>query len=168
MNPVDAARWRKSRHPWGPFTWTTRQHVEGEREQLRAEQADEEREMSRRAAEEEHERRIQALMDRQRALIRPTVELAYQQTSTYPHVDDGNREARFAKGVPLYVDDKLWAVTCPVASRISRDVARRFASVLLVVATSRERDRIQAATLPGQRFEIIEIDGAGRDSSRAH
>ncbi len=58
-------------------------------------------------------------------------------------------------GVPLFVGDKLWAVICPVATRITPSLAGWFATATIVVADERERARVAKQTRPGQRFRVI-------------
>ncbi len=54
------------------------------------------------------------------------------------------------------VGEKLWAVICPVAPRITPGLAGWFSTATIVVADEREGARIAKHTRPGQRVKIIE------------
>ncbi len=59
-------------------------------------------------------------------------------------------------GVPVFVAEKLTAVICPVATRITPGLAGWFATAAIVVADSAEQARIAAVTRDGQRFTVID------------
>jgi len=146
----------QSRHMGGTTIWTTRPHLVADLEQRHAtagyerwaEQQDRQR--------ADHLARIEALLARQKALVRPTVEFVYQTVGVYPRVDDGQRSPRFAMGVPVLVAEKLTAVICPVAARITPGLAGWLATATIVVADSAEQARIEAVTRDGQRFKVID------------
>jgi len=163
-----SARWtRQSRHPGGAALWTTQPHFLAEAEQRRASEVYEqwvgphraayERRVERAESEQaNHEAYIDALLVRQNALIRPTVEFVYHAAGTSPRVEDGDRIPRFAMGVPVFVGEKLWAVICPVATRITPGLAGWFSTATIVVADEREQVRLAKHTRPGQRFKVID------------
>jgi competence protein CoiA len=164
---VEPVWFRRSRHDGGQRIWTTRPHHDAELEQRRASAAYEQWAAPNRAAELrraeraarerlDHVTRIEALLARQRALIQPTVEFVYQTIGSYPRVEDGTRSPRFAMGVPVFVGDKLTAVICPVATRITPGLAGWFSTATIVVAGDEERARIAAVTHSGQRFKVID------------
>ncbi|MFF8413888.1 competence protein CoiA family protein [Streptomyces omiyaensis] len=149
------------------WRWITRRYFELEEEQVRA-TARRKRVMDRlaavqqrqreagAAAEREHMTAIEALLRRQKALVRPVVEFVFHESGASPNVGrDGLPE--FAMGVPVYVRGKPYAVICPVAGRVPalRDA---LAPLVLFAATERERDRIAAQAEPGQRVEVLTVD----------
>ncbi|MGR6998884.1 hypothetical protein ACU686_13280 [Yinghuangia aomiensis] len=96
------------------------------------------------------------MLQRQRALMKPVAEFVYQETGASPRVADEG-EVDFAAGVPVYVRGIPYAVICPVASRIAR-LRDDLAPLVLFAATERERQRIAAQAVPGQRIEVIPVD----------
>ncbi len=159
------------RHPGGTTIWTAGTYIEKETKQVEATAVEDRRDRVRSAkaaAEgEEHERRIEALLARQTALIKPTVVLVHRDTGTYPTVYDGPRESEWAMGVPVRVNGRTYAVICPVASRIDARLRRRFASLLLVVAEERERARVAKACEPRQRIVVIKAPSPASTPSQA-
>jgi competence protein CoiA len=104
----------------------------------------------------DHSARIEALLARQDALVCPTVEWVYQSVGVYPTVRDGERIPRYAMGVPVFIGEKLHAVICPVASRITSGLAGWFSTATIVVADETERARIAKVTRGGQRFRVTD------------
>jgi hypothetical protein len=163
-----SALWmRQSRHTGGTALWTTQPHFLTDAEQRRATEMYQQWAVPHRAAYERrveraeseqarHEAYIEALLARQNALIRPTVEFVYHAAGASPRVDDGERIPRFAMGVPVFVGAKLWAVICPVATRITPGLAGWFSTATIVVADEREQARIAKHTRPGQHFKVID------------
>jgi competence protein CoiA len=158
---------RASRHDGGTRVWTTQRHHRAEADQRVASEAYEkwataqrasyERQLERAEVEQaRHHAYIEALLTRQAALIRPTVEFVYHAAGVSPRVLDAERLPRFAMGVPVLVGEKLWALICPVATRITPALAGWFATATIVVADDRERERIARYTRPGQRFKVID------------
>lgn len=149
------------------WRWITRRYFELEEEQNRAtvwrNQAMERlaavqrrQQEVRAAAEQEHLAAIEALLQRQKALVKPVVEFVFHEAGAYPTVGrDGIPE--FAMGVPVYVGGKPYAVICPVAGRVSalRDA---LAPLILFAATEHERGRLAAQAAPGQRVEVLSVE----------
>jgi competence protein CoiA len=151
---------RKSRHDGGTVLWVTPQYRRDAEAQRQASEIHE-RERAARDAEEarrrsEHHRNSQALAARQQALLRPTVEWVFATTGTYPDVQDHTREERFAMGVPVFLGEKLHALICPVAARITTKLAGWYSTATIVVASDAERARIAKQTRRGQRFHLID------------
>ncbi|MET9610370.1 competence protein CoiA family protein [Streptomyces sp. NPDC006512] len=157
----------KGRGDDGTWRWTTRSYFEGEEEQVRATARREQvidrltavqrrRREARKAAEQEHLAAIAALLQRQKALVKPVVEFVYHEAGAYPGVA---RESspEYAMGVPVYLRGKPYAVICPVASRLPA-LRNRLAPLVLFAASERERGRIAAQAAPGQRVEVIAVD----------
>ncbi|CAL9677764.1 hypothetical protein SUDANB105_08075 (plasmid) [Streptomyces sp. enrichment culture] len=146
------------------WRWITRRYFELEEEQVRATArrkqvmerlaaVQQRQREAKAAAEREHMAAIEALLQRQKALVKPVVEFVFHEAGAYPQVGpDGIPE--FAMGVPVYVRGKPYAVICPVASRVPalRDT---LAPLVLFAATERERSRIAAQAAPGQRVEVL-------------
>ncbi|WOP07043.1 competence protein CoiA family protein [Streptomyces cyaneofuscatus] len=154
--------WKRDETIW---RWISRRYFELEEEQVRAmawrKQVGErlaaiqqrQRE-ARAAAEREHMAAIEALLQRQKALVKPVVEFVFREAGAYPMVGrDGIPE--FAMGVPVHVRGKPYAVICPVASRVPA-LRGRLAPLVLFAASERERSRIAAQAAPGQRIEVLE------------
>ncbi|MFC8765810.1 RNA methyltransferase [Streptomyces sp. NPDC057193] len=149
------------------WRWITRRYFELEEEQVRATArrkqvmerlaAIQQRQREARAeAERQHMAAIEALLQRQKALVKPVVEFAFHEAGAYPTVGrDGIPE--YAMGVPLYVRGKPYAVICPVASRVTalRDA---LAPLVFFAATEYERDRIAAQAARGQRIEVLTVE----------
>ncbi|MFE3789806.1 hypothetical protein [Streptomyces goshikiensis] len=111
---------------------------------------------ARQAAEQDHMAAIEALLQRQKALVKPVVEFVFHEAGAYPTVGrDGIPE--FAMGVPVYVCGKPYEVICPVASRVPA-LRRGLAPLVLFAASERERSRIAAQAAPGQRVEVLAVE----------
>ncbi|MFF9607832.1 competence protein CoiA family protein [Streptomyces sp. NPDC014684] len=164
---ANATRPHRLRVGWetkGKWRWITRRYFELEEEQLQAHirkyqiverlRAVQQRQhQARQAAEQEHLAAIEALLQRQKALVKPVVEFVYHEAGTYPSVArEGSPE--FAMGVAVYVRGKPHAVICPVASRLPA-LSRRLTSLVFFVASERERSRVAAQAAPGQRIEVL-------------
>lgn len=167
---TNATRPHRLRVGWdtkGKWRWTTRRYFELEEEQLQAHihkyqvverllAVQQRQHKARQAAEQEHLAAIEALLQRQKALVKPVVEFVYHEAGTYPSVArEGSPE--FAMGVPVYVHGKPHAVICPVASRLPA-LRRRLASLVFFAASERERSRIAAQAAPGQRIEVLPVE----------
>ncbi|MFE5631999.1 competence protein CoiA family protein [Streptomyces sp. NPDC056543] len=151
----------------GTWRWITRRYFELEEEQVRATArrahtierltaVQRRRQEARQSAEQDHVAAIEALLQRQKALVKPVVEFVFHEAGTSPDVGrDGIPE--FAMGVPVYVRGKPYAVICPVAGRVPA-LRHRLAPLVLFAATERERGRIAAAAAPGQRVEVLAVD----------
>lgn len=155
------------RNDEGTWRWVTRPYFELEEEQVQA-TAHRRQVMERlfavqrrqaeaqRTAEQEHLAAIEALLQRQKALVKPVVEQIYHEAGTYPTVAEiGTPE--FAMGVPVYVKGQPYAVICPVASRIAA-LRSRLAPLVFFAASERERKRIANQAAPGQRVELIHVE----------
>jgi competence protein CoiA len=136
--------------------WTAPKYVQeesacvAERDRRAVEEARLDRERQKHAAA------ISALLKRQKALIRPTVDFAFRETGVSPKVaKEGTPE--FAMGLPVYVRGKPFAVICPVASRVLA-VRGRLAGLVLLVASEQERQRVAAQASPGQRVVVLQPD----------
>ncbi|MCX4400203.1 hypothetical protein OG887_44730 (plasmid) [Streptomyces sp. NBC_00053] len=148
----------------GKWRWVTRPYFDLEEEQVQATARREQimdrlaavqrrQREAREAAEQEHLAAIEALLQRQKALVKPVVEFVYHEAGAYPSVArDGIPE--FAMGVPVYLRGKPYAVICPVASRVPA-LRNRLAPLVLFAATERERSRIAAQAAPDQRVEVL-------------
>ncbi|MEU8138639.1 competence protein CoiA family protein [Streptodolium elevatio] len=159
----------------GRWRWITRAYFALEDEQVRAESRRQEvitrrleperRQEAQHAAGEDndtaaqaHHAAILALLQRQRALMKPVFEFVRHETGALPKVaDEGSPD--FAMGVPVYVRGAPYAVICPVAGRVTR-LREQLAKVVFFAATDRERWRIAAQAVPGQRIEVIQVDHA--------
>jgi competence protein CoiA len=102
----------------------------------------------------QHGAHIVALAARQTALRGPTVEWVWNDVGTYPTLADSS--PRFAMGVGVMCGDRLHAVICPVASRITPGLAGWFSSAVIVVADESERARVAAVCQAGQSFHVID------------
>ncbi|GAB2799602.1 hypothetical protein GCM10027073_34410 [Streptomyces chlorus] len=139
----------------GKWRWVTRAYFDLEEEQVQATARREQimgrlaaiqrrQREAREAAEREHLAAIEALLQRQKALVKPVVEFVYREAGTYPKVAQ-NGTPEFAMGVPVYVKGKPYAVICPVASRIPA-LRSSLAPLVLFAATERERNRIEGVS----------------------
>ncbi|MFF9569886.1 competence protein CoiA family protein [Streptomyces sp. NPDC014685] len=159
----------KGRGDDGTWRWVTRSYFGLEEEQVQATARREQimdrlaaihrrQREAREAAEQEHLAAIEALLQRQKALIKPVVEFVYHEVGAYPNVArDGLPE--FAMGVPVYLRNKPYAVICPVAGRV-RALRSRLAPLVLFAASERERSRIVAQAAPGQRVEVLAAEAS--------
>ncbi|MFC8626774.1 hypothetical protein [Streptomyces anulatus] len=77
---------------------------------------------------------IEALLQRQKALIKPVVEFVFHEAG---------------------VRGKPYAVICPGASRVPA-LRDRLAPFVLFAASERERSRIAVQAAPGRRIEVLE------------
>ncbi|MEE1786892.1 competence protein CoiA family protein [Streptomyces sp. SP17BM10] len=155
------------RGPKGRWRWITRAYFDQEEAQVQAEavrqraiaikvEASRRRAEAQNAAEQDHQAAIAALLQRQKALLKPVVEFVYQEAGHYPTVADSGT-GDFAMGVPVFVQGHPYAVICPVAGRVAQ-LRGRLAPLILIAATERERQRIAAQAGPGQRIEVIAPD----------
>ncbi|MFI7020148.1 competence protein CoiA family protein [Streptomyces sp. NPDC050164] len=151
----------------GKWRWVTRVYFQLEDEQVQATvRRDQiiERKLSvqrrqreaQQATERDHLAAIEALLQRQKALVKPVVEFVYHDTGVYPKVAESGAP-EYAMGVPVYVNGKPHAVICPVASRIPA-LRNRLAPLVLFAASEKERNRIAAQAAPGQRVEVITVE----------
>lgn len=102
---------------------------------------------------DDHQAAIDALMRRQAALEKPVYDFIRRATGSAPYIDE-DPAPEFATGLPVYIGQRPYGVVCPVASRIP--AARTdLASLVIFVASRRERDRIAAQTRPDQRIVVL-------------
>ncbi|GAA5216836.1 competence protein CoiA family protein [Streptomyces thinghirensis] len=150
-------RQRPTMHPLEALhtVWTAPQYIRQESVHV-AETARQEQER------QQHEAAINALLERQEALKRPSVEFVYQETGVSPHVAKAGTP-EFAMGVPVYVRGEPYAIICPVASRVPA-LRRRLSRLILLAASERERQRIAAQAGPGQRIVALQPDQAAKPS----
>jgi competence protein CoiA len=134
----------------GNLTWTHRTYIDAEASQQRRQQQDE----ARRAAEAvRHQRNIEALLERQKAITTDVVDLVFRKTGVYPEC--GELAPEFAMGVPVYVRGSLAALICPVASRIPQSPKTRRSTVHIYVATAEERNRMLRYGVFANRVTVI-------------
>lgn len=153
------------RHNAGPYVWTTHPHWAAEQSQLQAQAARDawvadrgthwEAIPSQRAL---HEAAKADLLARQAALRPLAVEFVAHQTGGLVGVGDPDPD--WAMGIPLYVQDLAQAVISPVASRINHQIKQRLASVDVIVASTKERNRLAKVCAAEQRFEQFEVETA--------
>jgi competence protein CoiA len=60
-----------------------------------------------------------------------------------------------AMGVTLLEGSRVVAVVCPVASRITEEIAARLAGVIIYVASDDERRRVAHRCQPAQRIVVL-------------
>ncbi|MEU4218254.1 competence protein CoiA family protein [Actinoplanes sp. NPDC026623] len=115
---------------------------------------------ARRAKEaQQHEARVAALLERQQQL-QPIVEREVnERTGTTPWVLKGDPEQ--AMGVSVLCGSLVVAVICPVASRITTDIAERLAEVTVYVASNHEKRAIASLCRPDQRFVVVSDPSPG-------
>jgi hypothetical protein len=131
----------------GTLAWTARRYIELERRQLAAE---ERLQQDRRVREDN----IVALLARQEALIEPVIDLVYRRTGVKPRVAVADRDARWAMGVPVFIDQKPYAVVSPAAGRIA-PLRALLRGLVLIVASEKERRSVSRAAAPGQEVLIV-------------
>ncbi|MFE1409071.1 hypothetical protein ACFW5D_37215 [Streptomyces sp. NPDC058770] len=157
----------KGRRDDGKWRWVTRPYFDLEEEQVQATARREQvmdrlvavhrrQREAREAAEQEHLAAIEALLQRQKALVKPVVKFVYHEAGAYPGVA-GDGLPEFAMGVPVYLRRKPYAVICPVASRVPA-LRKNLAPLIHFAASERERNRIAAQTVPGQRVEVLAVE----------
>jgi hypothetical protein len=95
-----------------------------------------------------------ALLNRQR-LLTPTVvhEIADKTGVTPWSMDEGDFE--LAMGVSIIANSKTVAIICPVASRITSEVADRLLAITIYVASEQERRNIARCCRVGQKIIVI-------------
>lgn len=107
-------------------------------------------------------RNIEALLERQQALIPPTIELLDRRAGRQGSVTtERNCDPFWAMGVPIKsTEGHKWvtAVVCPVASRVNDEIRHRLATVLVVIASDKERQRLQRVCSQRQQFHVIPQD----------
>lgn len=107
-------------------------------------------------------RNTEALVERQQALIPPTIDLLDRQAGRQGSVTtDRTCDPFWAMGVPIKsTEGRKWvtAVVCPVASRVNDEIRNRLATVLVIVASDKERQRLQRVCSQRQRFHLIPQD----------
>lgn len=132
-----------------------RERQEQEEERRR----EEDRRYERATREVDRERRRQrdeavtALQERQVACSKRAWSFVREETGVDPYVEDQGMHA-YAMGVPVYVGMRPYAVVCPVVSRVSA-VRDRLASLVVLVASEQERERVAAQAHPGQRIVVL-------------
>lgn len=136
----------------GNLTWTHRTYIDAEASQERRQQQDE----GRRAAEAvRHQRNIEALLERQKAITLDVVDLVFQKTGVYPEC--GELAPEFAMGVPVYVRGSLAALICPVASRLPQSPKTWRSTVHIYVSTAEERGRMLHYGVFANRVTVVAI-----------
>lgn len=146
-----------ARHPGGRVVWAPLAYIRAETEQLEATRVRDAWEERQRQERTKWEANILALLARQDALVKPTVEHVFHATGTYPQVHNKQRDPYWAMGLPVFVGDRAYAVICPVASRVVGAVRRRLAPLTVIVASEPERARLAKACAPGQQIVVIPV-----------
>lgn len=101
-----------------------------------------------------HRARVGALLTRQQELLKPAIDFLFHRDGVY--VRDGSPAPEWAAGIPLSYKDRTVAVICPVASRISPQLARKLVSLTVFAASPTERQRILRACEPRQDVQILQ------------
>jgi competence protein CoiA len=115
---------------------------------------------ARRAKEaQQHKARVAALHERQQQLQSIVERAVTGQTGTAPWVLKGDPE--HAMGVSVLCGSRVAAVICPVASRITTEIAERLAEVTVYVASDQEQRAIARRCRPGQRFVVASDPSPG-------
>jgi competence protein CoiA len=105
---------------------------------------------------ERHAERLAALVERQERLTPVVIRQVTAQMGTPPwHLP---ADFEHAMGVSVIADHHVVAVVCPVASRITGEVADRLAGVTVYVASDRERRAIANKCRGGQRIVLLAGD----------
>jgi len=142
----------------GVTVWTAKAYVKLEFDHLAAQARHQQWVDRREEAARRHERAIEALMQRQQALVPMTVAHFKRTTGKHTRALDGDRDPAWAMGVLVVVDGHPAAVICPVASRVR--AARRLRELLrqftVVVASRDEQERLAKVCAPGQTFLLLE------------
>ncbi|MFC4065058.1 competence protein CoiA family protein [Actinoplanes subglobosus] len=124
--------------------------VVGERSAL--EQARQVAQQHRAQEAERHARRIAALMSRQDRLTPLVIQRVAAEAGTRPwHLP---ADFEHAMGVSVIANHRVVAVVCPIASRITGEVADRLLSVTVYVASERERRAVAAGCHSEQRIVV--------------
>ncbi len=100
-----------------------------------------------------HEANRAALRERQQRLTPVVVRHVTEQTGTRVWPLDGDPD--YAMGVSILADGHIVAVICPVASRITDEMAEWLADVVVVVASERERRAIASRCRADQRIVVV-------------
>jgi len=142
----------------GKTVWTAKAYADLEPEHLAAQARHQEWADRQAEAARGHERAIEALMERQQALVPMTVAHFKRTTGKHIRALDGDRDPAWGMGVPVVVDGDPAAVICPVASRISAEgrLRERLGQLTVVVASRAEQDRLAKVCAPGQTFLLLE------------
>ncbi|MFF5291837.1 competence protein CoiA [Paractinoplanes globisporus] len=103
--------------------------------------------------QQRHVANLAALRERQRRLKPTVLRQVTEQTGIKPWcVEEGDPD--YAMGVSIFCGEPV-AVICPVASRITPEVAQSLADVTVYVASERELRAIARHCLPGQQMVIV-------------
>lgn len=102
---------------------------------------------------ERHETNLQALRERQHRLSPIAIRAVTAETGRVPWSLPADFE--HAMGVSLLEGNRVLAVVCPVASRITEEIAERLVSATIYVATSDEQHRIARRCQPTQRIVVL-------------
>lgn len=132
--------------------------VAGQRARLRRQR---EKEVERRLAEAERlalqaqkrEANIAALLDRQRLLEPVVIRQVTGRAGTRPWALPGDYE--HAMGISILIGGRVVAVICPIASRITPEIATRLSEVTVYVASERERRALARLCNANQRFIVV-------------
>lgn len=117
-------------------------------QQLRMQRAEAERHRARREALRERQQRLQPLV-----LRTVTEEAGAGQPAAGPWTLDGDHE--HAMGVSIVAAGRVVAVICPVASRVTAEIADRLAEVTVYVASEDERRMLARRCRGDQRFVVV-------------
>lgn len=106
---------------------------------------------------ERHAERLAALVERQERLTPVVIQQVTAQMGTPPwHLP---ADFEHAMGVSVIAEHRVVAVVCPVAARISGEVADRLVGVTVYVASEPERRAIARRCRRGQRIVLLARDG---------
>jgi len=133
---------------------TTDAAVANERAERWRQQVQEQRRRQHEA--ERHEANRMALQERQHRLTPFAVQEIASRTGHVPWTLPDDFE--HAMGVSVMVNGQPAAVICPIASRITSEIADRLVNAVVYVASERERSSIARKCLPGQRITILSAD----------
>ena len=148
---------RSSRASDGGIVWASRSDRDAEEAQVRATERHEAWEREQAVLLARWRANVEALLQRQRALLRPTVEWIYREHVAYPQIPDPPGEPLWAMGVPVSVGNRPVAVIAPVASRITPKVRNLLKGLIVFVATEAERSRVARACAPNQRIVLLRV-----------
>lgn len=100
-----------------------------------------------------HEANRAALRARQQELTPLVTRLVAAQSGMVPWACEGDID--HAMGVSLIFNGRVLAVICPVASRITAEIAARLSSMTVYVASDKEQRAIARRCRAGQRIVIV-------------
>lgn len=104
--------------------------------------------------EQQHEANRAALQERQKQLEPIVIRQVAEQVGTMPWtIWEGDLD--HAMGISIFVRERMVGVICPIASRITPEVAQRLAEVTVYVASEHEQRAIARQCRSGQRFVLV-------------